>query len=104
MSAGGGRTGDTISMEPPVPTKASLLFRIVPAIILVGALGAASAQDAARDHGSQAGIAERRAAEKGVLRLLPADSVTEHSINTTRGPLAYTATAWALASSGQTGV
>src|SRR5215510_6479387 len=71
--------------------------------MLVGALGAASAQDAARDHGSQVGIAERRAAEKGVLRLLPADSVTEHSINTTRGPLAYTATAGTLAFYDQSG-
>jgi carboxypeptidase C (cathepsin A) len=79
-----------------VRTKASLFSRIMPAIMLVGALGVASAQDAARDHGSQASIAERRAGEKGVLRLLPADSVTEHSINTTRGPLAYTATAGTL--------
>jgi carboxypeptidase C (cathepsin A) len=79
-----------------VRTKAFLFPRILPAIMLVGALGVASAQDAARDHGSQAGIAERRAGEKGVLRLLPTDSVTEHSINTTRGPLAYTATAGTL--------
>ncbi|HEY3223598.1 MAG TPA: carboxypeptidase [Pseudolabrys sp.] len=71
--------------------------------MLVGVLGAASAQDAPRDHGSQAGISERRAAEKGVLRLLPADSVTEHSINTTGGPLAYTATAGTLAFYDQSG-
>jgi carboxypeptidase C (cathepsin A) len=86
-----------------VPTKASVFSRIVPTIMLVGVLGAASAQDAPRDHGSQAGISERRAAEKGVLRLLPADSVTEHSINTTRGPLAYTATAGTLAFYDQSG-
>ena len=71
--------------------------------MLVSALAVASAQDAARDQGSQAGIAERRAAEKGVLRLLPADSVTEHSINTARGPLAYTATAGTLAFYDQSG-
>ncbi len=84
-------------------TKASLFSHILPAIMLVSALGVASAQDAARDQGSQAGIAERRAAEKGVLRLLPADSVTEHSINTARGPLAYTATAGTLAFYDQSG-
>jgi carboxypeptidase C (cathepsin A) len=86
-----------------VRTKASLFSHILPAIMLVSALGVASAQDAARDQGSQAGIAERRAAEKGVLRLLPADSVTEHSINTARGPLAYTATAGTLAFYDQSG-
>ena len=33
---------------------------------------------------------------KGLLRLLPEDSVTEHSIDTTQGKLAYTATAGTL--------
>ena len=33
---------------------------------------------------------------KGVLRLLPADSVTEHSVETAQGRLAYTATAGTL--------
>jgi carboxypeptidase C (cathepsin A) len=34
--------------------------------------------------------------EPGVLRLLPADSVTEHTVQTANGPLAYTATAGTL--------
>ena len=37
--------------------------------------------------------AGRIAADPGVLSLLPADSVTEHSIDTPAGKLAYTATA-----------
>lgn len=40
---------------------------------------------------------------KGVLRLLPADSVTEHTIDTPRGKLAYTATAGTLAFYDQSG-
>ena len=83
--------------------KLSFFSRIVPAIVIAGTIGAASAQDAARDQTSQPGVAERRAPEKGVLRLLPADSVTEHSINTTRGTLAYTATAGTLAFYDQSG-
>lgn len=35
-------------------------------------------------------------AETGVLRLLPADAVTEHTVQTANGPLAYTATAGTL--------
>ncbi len=48
----------------------------------------------------RAGAARRsnisRLGDKGVLRLLPADSVTEHSIDTPEGKLTYTATAGTL--------
>ena len=37
-----------------------------------------------------------RVVEQGALRLLPADSVTQHSIETAQGPIAYTATAGTL--------
>ncbi len=48
--------------------------------------------------------AEQHDAGKGVLRLLPADAVTEHSIDTPRkGKLAYTATAGTLAFYDQSG-
>jgi carboxypeptidase C (cathepsin A) len=59
------------------------LLRFLPAmvlaIILTLALGSARAEEA-----------------KGVLRLLPGDAVTEHSIDTAKGKLAYTATAGTL--------
>jgi carboxypeptidase C (cathepsin A) len=80
----------------------SFFSRIVPAILLAGTLSAANADDAARDR-AQPSPVERRAPEKGVLRLLPADSVTDHSISTPRGPLAYTATAGTLAFYDQSG-
>src|SRR5215813_13224630 len=84
------------------PMTVSFCSRILLAIMLAGTLSVASAEDAARDH-AQPGAAERRATEKGVLRLLPADSVTEHSISTPRGALAYTATAGTLAFYDQSG-
>jgi carboxypeptidase C (cathepsin A) len=68
-----------------VPKILSFL-RFLPAIIVAFALSAASAEQA-----------------KGVLRLLPADSVTEHSIVTGKGTLAYTATAGTLAFYDQSG-
>ena len=69
--------------------------RFVLAIVLASAIGAAGAQE-------QPSPAEREPG-KGVLRLLPADSVTEHSIETPRGKLAYTATAGTLAFYNQSG-
>jgi len=70
--------------------------RIALAIVLASAIGATSAQE-------QPSPGERNAPGKGVLRLLPADSVTEHSIETPRGKLAYTATAGTLALYNQSG-
>jgi carboxypeptidase C (cathepsin A) len=54
-------------------------MRFLPAILLAFALSSASAEEA-----------------KGVLRLLPGDAVTEHSIATAKGKLTYTATAGTL--------
>src|SRR5207344_3550947 len=53
--------------------------------------------------GGERSAAERQEPSKGVLRLLPADAVTEHSISTSRGKLAYTATAGTLAFYDQSG-
>src|SRR5262249_60660250 len=46
---------------------------------------------------------EQRPQDGGVLRLLPADSVTEHSIETTWGKLDHTATAGTLSLFDQSG-
>jgi carboxypeptidase C (cathepsin A) len=75
--------------------KFSSILRFALAIVLAGAVGSAAAEE-------QPARAEHRDA-KGVLRLLPADAVTEHSINTPRGALAYTATAGTLAFYDQSG-
>jgi carboxypeptidase C (cathepsin A) len=61
---------------------------------------AAAAQD--KDHHDKSGReheqhVQPQPAGKGILRLLPADSVTEHSIDTAQGKLVYTATAGTLA-------
>jgi len=80
----------------------SSFFRIVLAIIFAGTLSLASAQDAAKDR-PQANATEHREPGKGVLRLLPADAVSDHSIDTSAGKLAYTATAGTLAFYDQSG-
>ena len=80
----------------------STLHRIVLAIMLAGTISAASAQDAAREH-AQPNASERHETGKGILRLLPADAVSEHSIDTPRGKLVYTATAGTLAFYDQSG-
>jgi len=84
----------------------SFLHRLVLAIVLAGTFHSASADDASkggtRPTGEQA-VAERQEPAKGVLRLLPVDAVTEHSIDTSHGKLAYTATAGTLAFYDQSG-
>ena len=68
--------------------KAAAVFPFTLAIFLfAGTIGAATAQDKPAEH---------RDGGKGVLRLLPADSVTEHAIDTPSGKLTYTATAGTL--------
>ena len=65
------------------------------AVLVVAALGPVKA----KDHPSvpmPRALAKQLPANKGVLRLLPADSVTQHSIETPAGKLAYTATAGTL--------
>ena len=85
-----------------MPTTFSSFLRIVLALIAAGTLSVASAQDAAKDR-PQPSAVEHRETGKGVLRLLPTDAVTEHSINTSNGTLAYTATAGTLAFYDQSG-
>jgi carboxypeptidase C (cathepsin A) len=85
-------------------TVAAAVPRFVLAIILAGAVGSAAAQDAGHASGqSQPPRAEQHEAGKGVLRLLPADAVSDHSIVTGKGKLAYTATAGTLAFYDQSG-
>jgi carboxypeptidase C (cathepsin A) len=84
----------------------SFLHRLTLAIVLAGTLHSASAEDTSKSPRQPAGeqtVAERQETAKGVLRLLPADAVTEHSIDTSRGKLAYTATAGTLAFYDQSG-
>lgn len=68
--------------------KASYVLRLALAIVIAGTIGVA-AQDAPDK-------AEQHQAGKGILRLLPADAVTEHTVDTPKGKLAYTATAGTL--------
>ena len=77
---------------PKVPPN---FFRIVLAIMVASTLSVADAEDASKQRPQNAG--ERHPSDKGVLRLLPANFVTEHVIDTPRGKLAYTATAGTLA-------
>jgi len=73
------------------------VLRFSLAIALAGALGSAAAQDKPQDkHPEKPARVEQHESGKGVLRLLPGDAVTEHSIDTPRGKLSYTATAGTL--------
>jgi carboxypeptidase C (cathepsin A) len=81
-----------------------LRFTFALAIVLAGALSPAAGQDKARpERNANANQAQHQSSGKGVLRLLPADSVTEHSLNTAQGKLSYTATAGTLAFYDQSG-
>jgi carboxypeptidase C (cathepsin A) len=75
--------------------KMTSIVRLTLAIVLAGVLTSAGAQD-------QSGNTAPRDA-KGVLRLLPADSVTEHTLDIGRAKLTYTATAGTLAFHDQSG-
>ncbi len=84
------------------------VFRLALAIFLAASLCSASAQpasqDASKDIGkSQPSRGERREPGQGILHLLPADAVTEHSVDTAQGKLTYTATAGTLAFYDQSG-
>ncbi len=70
--------------------------RLVVAIGIALVASAAGAQEHGHPSGDRPGHAEQGKQElggPGVLALLPADSVTEHSVDTPSGNLAYTATA-----------
>src|SRR4029077_6749176 len=94
--------GARILLELRVPITLSCLLRALLAITLASTLGIARADEDVKDR-PQANAVEHREAGRGVLRLLPADAVTEHSIDTPRGKLAYTATAGTLAFYDQSG-
>ena len=87
------------------------ISRFALAIFLAGALGAAVAQDtqkdapkdASKDSPQRPSRAEQRDSGKGLLKLLPADSVTDHSITLAKSKLDYTATAGTLAFYDQSG-
>jgi carboxypeptidase C (cathepsin A) len=81
----------------------SRCFRILPALVLAGMLNAAGAQNAVKQPPQPKPAAEQHDQGKGVLRLLPADASTEHSIDTRAGKLGYTATAGTLAFYDQSG-
>ena len=84
--------------------KTTSLLHLALAMFLAGALGSAAAQEARKAAPqAQPSRVEQHEAGKGVLRLLPADAVTEHSIDTANGKLAYTATAGTLAFYDQSG-
>ena len=66
------------------------------ALIAAGAFAPAGAQEQQQQQPSRHGPPQHQVTGEGVLRLLPADSVTQHQIDTPQGKLAYTATAGTL--------
>jgi carboxypeptidase C (cathepsin A) len=94
-------------------------WRLLLALLIAGAATLASAQERPRRAPPQTQQGEQRPSEQrqgeraaeqrqaeahgGVLRLLPADSVTEHSIELPGGKLAYSATAGTLSLFDQSG-
>jgi carboxypeptidase C (cathepsin A) len=107
---------------PTLKSPAGATTRVLLALLLAGATTVAIAQDRPRaggqppaDHpqteqrpaeqrpNEQRQNDQRQAAGPGVLRLLPSDSVTQHTIDIPGGKLAYTATAGTLSLYDQTG-
>jgi carboxypeptidase C (cathepsin A) len=89
-----------------------VLRRVVVAFMLVALAGTAVAQDRPgrgsgdrpnRQEQSQQGGSDREQGGPGVLSLLPADAVSEHSVDTPSGKLAYTATAGTFSLFNQSG-
>src|SRR6266550_408712 len=90
-------------------------WRLLLALLVAGAATLASAQERPRRPAQPPQQSEQRSGEQrqgeqqpaqardGVLRLLPADSVTEHSLDIPGGKLAYTATAGTLSLFDQSG-
>src|SRR5580698_10265727 len=88
------------------------LRRVVVAFMLVALAGTAVAQDHPRpgsgdrpnrQEQSQQGGSDHEQGGPGVLSLLPGDAVSEHSIDTPSGKLAYTATAGTFSLFNQSG-
>jgi len=97
-----------------VPTKLSFILRLSLVAAVLGSIGIAAAQERNLDaadkpqgqtssQAKESARAERHPAGKGILQLLPADSVTAHTIDTAQGRLAYTATAGTLGFFDQSG-
>lgn len=76
--------------------KAFVLHLALALAIVTGAFDAVAADEGRQDNNGEANQAQHQLASKGILRLLPADSVTQHSIDTRQGKLAYTAIAGTL--------
>ena len=98
----------------PNMTKLSRLrsWRLLLALLLAGTATFANAQERPRrapapqsEQHAEPRQAEQRPAEarESVLRLLPADAVTEHTVDIPGGKLAYTATAGTLSLFDQSG-
>lgn len=89
--------------------KTATISRLTLAIVLAGVLGSAAAQEPPNDsqHRPQNRSEQRDRGDvvvgKGLLRLLPADAVTDHAIAVGKTKLAYTATAGTLAFYDQSG-
>src|SRR6202451_1914771 len=88
------------------------LRRVVVAFMLVAMAGAAVAQDRpgrgggdrpSRQEQRQQGGSDHGQGGPGVLSLLPGDAVSEHSVDTPSGKLAYTATAGTFSLFNQSG-
>ena len=93
-------------LPPHLARNSALAFMLalILAFALAGAAVQSSAQDAPKDADKkQAPHGEQHEPGKGVLRLLPADAISDHSIDTPNGKLAYTATAGTLAFYDQSG-
>ena len=109
-----GRRMTTPAIIFPKLTKLSRLrsWRLLLALLLAGTATLASAQERPRrapapqtEQHTETRQADQRPAEtrESVLRLLPADAVTEHTIDIPGGKLAYTATAGTLSLFDQSG-
>ncbi len=79
------------------------IARLAVAIVLAFGLASASAQEAAKDQPPKQPSRSEPRDPKGLLRLLPADAVSDHSIATGNTKLTYTATAGTLAFYDQSG-
>lgn len=82
-------------------------FRIALALLCAAAIGSAAAQEAGKEPAQKPAQNEQRNNDKGlgkgVLRLLPADAVSDHEITAGNTKIAYTATAGTLAFYDQSG-